>query len=190
MMDNTLFSTAMMLVDKVIEKVKIEDYNKPTPCTEWNVKELTNHLLYELVWIAPLLEGKTIAEVGQVYEGDLIKGDAGVSWMKYCRQTSAQMAKTKPRSIAHLSYSDKTAQAYVDEVAADLIIHGWDLAQALGLDYKINDLTVSAIKKATDDVMPGARESGYIAEELEVDKNASEQDKLLAYYGRSVNWNK
>ncbi len=187
-MDNTLFSTAMMMVDKVIDKVKEENFDKPTPCTEWNVKELTNHLLYELAWIKPLLEGRTIENVGDEFEDDLIDGNANNAWLKHCRAASAQMVRTDPNSIAHLSYADKTAQAYVDEAAADIIIHGWDLAQALGLEFKIDDKTVAAIRKATADVMKGARDSGYVAKELEVSDDASEQDKLLAYYGRSTNW--
>ena len=36
--------------------------------------------------------------------------------------------------IVHLSYGDVPADHYVNEVATDLLIHGWDLARAIGAD--------------------------------------------------------
>lgn len=187
-MDNELFSAAMILTDKVISGVSGENLNKPTPCSEWDVEKLVNHMLNELAWIAPLIEGKTIAEVGDSLDGDLIKGKAAVSWLDYCTAASEAMAKADPKAIAHLSYADKSNQAYVDEVSADLIVHGWDLAQALGMDYVIDDKTAAAVLKATEDVMPLGRRGGLIGEEVKVPEGASAMDKMLAIYGRSANW--
>jgi len=187
-MDNNLFSTAMMKVDPVIEKVSESNLHNPTPCKEWDVEALTNHLINELAWITPLLEGKTIKDVGDKLDGDLIKGNAGNSWTRYCKQASAAMVVTDPASIAHLSYADKPAQAYVDEVAADIIIHGWDLAQALGIDYDIDDKTAEAVTNATKDIMNMARTGGYVGEEVKTTEDASAMEKLLACYGRKNDW--
>src|SRR5262245_40333064 len=44
----------------------------PTPCTEWNVRELVNHLVGEDRWTAPIMAGSTIAEVGDRFDGDLL----------------------------------------------------------------------------------------------------------------------
>ena len=186
-MDNGLFSTAMMLTDKVVAQVNEANLHKPTPCTEWDVEKLTNHMLVELVWLAPLLEGKTIAEVGSKYDGDLLNGDAGAAWLQYCREASAAMQTADPAAMAHLSYADKSNQAYVDEVAADIIVHGWDLAQALGVEYMLDDKTCDAVLAAAKDVLPMAREGGMVAPEVTVDQNSSKMEKLLAAYGRSTN---
>jgi len=187
-MDNTLFSTAMMKVDPVIEHVSWDNMSKLTPCIEWDVRALTNHLINELAWIAPLVQGKTIKEVGDSLDGDLIKGNAKDSWTSYCEQASNAMVDADPDATAHLSYGDKSAQAYVNEVAADMIIHGWDLAQALGLDYDLDDKTVALVEKATKDIMAMAREGGYVGKELTVADGATPMDKLLACYGRKNEW--
>lgn len=187
-MDNTLFSTAMMKLDAVIKNVTPDTLANPTPCIGWDVHTLTNHLINELAWVAPLLEGKTIGEVGDELDGDLIGEDAAASWNKYCQAASTAMLTTAPDAVTHLSYADKTAQAYVDEVSADILIHGWDLAKSVGVPYEIDEKTAEAIKKATEAIMPMAREGGYIGKELPVANDAAPLEKLLAYFGRSNNW--
>lgn len=187
-MDNTLFSTSMMLVDKLVGHVNSENLHKPTPCSEWDVEKLTNHMLNELAWVAPLVEGKTIAEIGDLYDGDLIKGNAAESWMKYCKEASSAIATADPAGTAHLSYADKPNQEYVDEVASDLIIHGWDLAQALGQPFNIDDKTADLVEKSVKDLLPMARQGGYIGETVAIDGNSNKMEKLLASYGRKINW--
>jgi uncharacterized protein (TIGR03086 family) len=176
------------MVDKVISHVTTHVMEVSTPCEAWNVKDLTNHLINELAWIAPLLEGKTVQEVGKSLDGDLIGDNAASSWLHYCELASKAIAQTSPDSITHLSYADKPAQAYVDEVAADIIVHGWDLAMALGVTYNIDDRTASAVLNATKDIMPMARQGGFIGSEVTVSEDASELGKMLAAYGRASGW--
>jgi len=40
------------------------DWSEPTPCTEWNVRTLVNHVVGEELWTKPLVDRKTIADVG------------------------------------------------------------------------------------------------------------------------------
>src|SRR6187200_2024810 len=51
------------------------DWDRPTPCTEWSVRDLVNHVVNEERWTVPLIQGHTMAEVGDSLEGDLL-GDA------------------------------------------------------------------------------------------------------------------
>src|SRR5205807_9381556 len=33
------------------------DWDRPTPCADWTVRDLVRHLVYEELWTPPLLEG-------------------------------------------------------------------------------------------------------------------------------------
>ena len=55
--------------------VKNDQWVDPTPCTEWSVRELVNHVVAEELWTAPLLRGKTIREVGSQFDGDVLGED-------------------------------------------------------------------------------------------------------------------
>ena len=52
-----------------------DQWGAPTPCADWDVRELVNHVAGEDLWTAPLLEGSTIEEVGDRFDGDLLGDD-------------------------------------------------------------------------------------------------------------------
>ena len=55
-----------------VDQVPDEAWAAPTPCTDWDVRALVNHVVGEDRWVVPLLEGRTIAEVGDALDGDLL----------------------------------------------------------------------------------------------------------------------
>ena len=58
-----------------VEAVPEDAWDSATPCTEWDVRALVNHVVGEDRWTPPLLEGATIAEVGDRFDGDLLGAD-------------------------------------------------------------------------------------------------------------------
>lgn len=64
-----LYKNALAQATEIIEHVTPGDYDRPTPNTEWDVHDLVNHTLNELCWTADIVEGRTVAEVGEKYDG-------------------------------------------------------------------------------------------------------------------------
>ena len=58
-----------------VESIGDDRWSGPTPCPDWDVRALVNHVVGEDRWTAPLLGGSTIAEVGDRFEGDLLGAD-------------------------------------------------------------------------------------------------------------------
>ena len=66
-----------------------------TPCTEWDVRALVNHVLGEIRWAVPLFAGSTIAEVGDRFDGDLL-GDDPVGRVGRGRARGARRGRRTP----------------------------------------------------------------------------------------------
>src|SRR4029450_12817312 len=128
-----LYQRAVESFGARVHAVGDDQWHLPPPCTEWAVHTLVNPLVYEMRWSVPLFAGGTIAEVGARFEGDLLGDDPNGAW-----DAAAEQAVTVVRDdgvmerTVHLSFGDVPAQEYAQQLHADLLIHGWDLARATG----------------------------------------------------------
>jgi len=163
---------------------------RPTPCPEWDVRALVNHLVYEDVWTVPLMEGATMAEVGDRYEGDLL-GDDPIGFARaacHAAMTAAATGIVAGRTV-HLSFGDSPASEYAHQLAADHIIHGWDLAAALGADRSIDPEVVAACATWFADREGMYREVGEIGPRPAGAGDPDDpQDRLLVAFGRDPSW--
>src|SRR5262249_34088410 len=75
-----LFQRAKGEFGRRVDAIKDDQWSAPTPCTEWDVRTLVHHLTYEMVWAPPLFEGKTVADVGDRFEGDILGADPKKAW--------------------------------------------------------------------------------------------------------------
>src|SRR5690349_24435557 len=52
-----------------------DQWKLPTPCSDWSVRDLVNHVVGEDLWTSPLMRGRSIADVGPRLDGDLLRED-------------------------------------------------------------------------------------------------------------------
>jgi uncharacterized protein (TIGR03086 family) len=162
----------------------------PTPCPDWDVRALVNHIVYEDLWTVPLMEGATIEEVGDRFEGDLLGDDPVTAARAACETaTMAAASGVVAGRTVHLSFGDTPAEEYAYQLAADHVIHGWDLAAALGADRTIDPELVAALIPWFAEREELFRAAGAIGDRPG-DPGATDdpQAKLLLAYGRDPNW--
>lgn len=170
-----------------VHAVRPDQWDLPTPCAEWSVRDLVGHLAVEQLWVPPLVaEGRTIADVGDAFDGDVLGADPVGVWES--AQAAAVAAFAGPGALdgtVHLSYGKTPAAAYCSQMVADAVVHAWDLSRAIGADERLPDALVDA----------AAREFGGYADELPrsmfdapvtVPAEADAQTRLLAMLGRSA----
>jgi len=182
-----------------IRQVGPDQWSDLTPCTDWDVRALVNHVVGEDRWTAPMFAGAKIAEVVEAEPalghdatdpaGDLLGDDPVANALTAAAE--AETAVTAPAAlerVVHLSFGDTPAEEYVRQLAADHLIHAWDLAVATGADPTMDEAAV----RACADWFAGRehlyRQSGAIGPAAEVPPTASEQDRLLAAFGRNPAW--
>ena len=61
---NTLYHRTVEHWADVVVAVRDDQWDSPTPCSEWSVRDLVNHVTGEDLWTAALVAGGTIEEVG------------------------------------------------------------------------------------------------------------------------------
>lgn len=66
--------------DRRVRAVRPEQWADPTPCTEWDVRALVNHLVTEQLWAPLLLDGATIEDIGDRFDGDQLGDDPVAAW--------------------------------------------------------------------------------------------------------------
>jgi uncharacterized protein (TIGR03086 family) len=166
-----------------------EAWDSPTPCGEWDVRALLNHLVSEDLWTVPLMEGATIDEVGDRFEGDLL-GDDPVGTARAAGEvavTATASGIVAGRTV-HLSFGDVSAEEYAYQLAADHIIHGWDLAAATGGDTSMDPDMVAALAEwfaANEDAY---RQAGAIADRPAGGDAGDAWADLLRAFGRDPGW--
>jgi uncharacterized protein (TIGR03086 family) len=179
------FEQATGRFGELVHQVKDDQWGNGTPCSEWDVRALVNHLVYEARWAPPMLKGQTIEQVGDRFEGDLLGADPKTAYDDAMGAMPA--AISAPGALAgtvHLSFGDTPGEEYLAQLTCDFAVHSWDLARGLGAD---DTLDPDLVRWVDDTARPQAamlEASGLFDPPIDVADDADSQTKLLALFGR------
>jgi uncharacterized protein (TIGR03086 family) len=170
-----------------VRAVADDQWELPTPCSDWNVRQLVNHLVYENRWTVPLMNGRAIAEVGDRYEGDLLGDRPEQAWYESSAEAvQAVGADGALERIVDLSSGPTPATEYVSQLFADHLIHAWDLARAVGADERLDPELVDACAAWFASMEDLYRSIGAIGPRQDTPPGADAQTTLLAAFGRTA----
>ena len=188
MMDvGTIYHRSVEFFADRANDVKEDQWGGPTPCTEWTVRDLTEHVTYEDLWTIPLMKGVSIEEVGNRYDGDVLGDDPIGSALAAARAAISTVATELPRGgIVQLSSGDTPKSEYAMQLATDHLIHGWDLAVATGGDTRMDPHLVRAITDWFDQHEEQYRAGGAISTRRPLTGDL--RHDLLARFGRDPAW--
>lgn len=178
------YERALAAFGSRVHQVGDDQWHLPTPCDAWDVRALVNHVVGENVWAVELFEGRTVAEVGDRLDGDLVGDDPVGAWDRSAAGSLAAVrAPGAMERTVHLSFGDHRGDSYAEQLAADLLVHGWDLARATGLDERLDPELVAACADWFAGWEAGYRQAGVIAARPDVQAD-DPQALLLAAFGR------
>ena len=183
------YARALDATRRFVEGVREEQWKDSTPCSEWNVRELLNHIIYGTIWIEPIFAGKTLDEVGDRYEGDLVGADALASYD--AAVASAKLAIAAPGAmevVCHIRRGDVSGAEYATSMFTDVFIHGWDLAKATGQDATLDTDLVQECYAVVEPRKERFRQSAAFGSGSVPDpsEGADLQTRLLAILGRAA----
>ncbi|HEX2773465.1 MAG TPA: TIGR03086 family metal-binding protein [Micromonosporaceae bacterium] len=172
-----------------VAQINRDQWNAPTPCQDWNLRTLVNHVVSEDRWTVPLLAGATIDQVGDRFDGDVLGADPLTSAQQATEEAdlAASEAGALDRTV-HLSSADTPAREYVYQLLTDHLVHTWDVAVAIEASPRIDARAVHEALSWFADQEDSYRSAGLVGPRVEVPPDAPEQDRLLAAFGRDPAW--
>jgi uncharacterized protein (TIGR03086 family) len=168
-----------------VHAIRPDQWAEPTPCTEWDVRALVGHLITEVAWVPPLVGGRSVADVGDELSGDLTGDDPATSWDRYAPPSITAVGEpgAMERTV-RLTKRELPAAEYTNEVFTDLLIHGWDLARAIGADEALDAESVDVVYEAMKPHETELKGSGVFGGMVVPPDGADRQTQLLAVFGR------
>jgi uncharacterized protein (TIGR03086 family) len=162
----------------VVDAVQSGQLGSPTPCTEWTVQQLIDHLVGGTEYLLSAAERREPTQPTHATGADYRRGVENVL-------TALKRPGVMERAcISPLGFEWPVAQA-VAETFMDVLIHTWDLARATGQDDKLDPKLVDACTAMFLPEMPErGRAAGIVGPAVEVGAESSPQDRLLAAMGR------
>jgi uncharacterized protein (TIGR03086 family) len=165
-----------------------DDWRRPTPCSEWDVRALVNHVVGGNVRYQLLLHGAPTEQVEATRAVDHLGDDALVSFVATAEGVVAYFHEDGAlERIAHHATGDRTGRELLSMRILDAAIHGWDLARAIGADETLDDDVVAFLLAYTADLDLGPQQRAFAPADVDVPRQASPQDQLLHRLGRRPN---
>jgi uncharacterized protein (TIGR03086 family) len=178
-------SDAAEAAARVVDGVRDGQLADPTPCTEWDVRALLNHLI---LWTSYSLEKRAH---GESVSEELMATDFAAQ-PDFAARYRAQVDRALEAWADPAAWDRKldmmgSATPASDIAAlniAEMILHGWDLAVATGQEYTVAQAAaVVALDAITANAELFRQYQGFAAE-VPVPDGASVLDQALALSGR------
>ncbi len=172
---------------KAVVDIGDDVWARATPCDGWSVRDLVNHVVAEELWTAPLLGGRTIAEVGDRYDGDVLGPDPVTAAVMAGESAARAAERADLDATVHLSFGDVPARFYLEQLFADHVVHAWDLSAATGGVYPMEADLVDECTRWFERHEDEYRAAGAIGDRP-TDLPEGGLDRLLVMFGREPNW--
>lgn len=182
--------------ERKLQAVRPEQWAWPTPCTEWNVRQLVNHVTRGNLNYVRLLEGGTRVEFLRLRDIDALGTDPVGAFIRSVREFAEAFVRPGAlQQVLDYPLGKVDGQQALAVRTTDTTIHTWDLARAIDVDDNLNSSLVDWIDDHLNDIYAGVAETPIAAETSRrffaspkgvLAYDASRQDRLLHRMGRKL----
>jgi uncharacterized protein (TIGR03086 family) len=179
----TQATTAVQLLTPLVNGTRADQLDNPTPCAEWKVRDLLNHVIGGGHMFAAGLRGDSVSADAP---SDLVGTDHRAAFGTAIDGFSAALATTDDldRPVT-LPFGTLPTVAALQLAAGDLLVHSWDLATATGQPFdpptEFVEASYAFFQAAVNDDL---RAAGLFGPAIAVAPDAAPLTKLLGHAGR------
>lgn len=165
------------VLEQVLHGIADDDLDKQTPCREYDVASLTDHLLNSIT----VLGGAAGAEFPERDRSDSVERQVVLAGRP-------ALDAWKRRGLdGTVPFGDNEAPATVMAgiLSLEFLVHAWDYAAAVGREVNAPDsLSDYVMGLARNIITPQGRSRAGFDDPIETPGDAGSLDKLLAFTGR------
>jgi len=179
----TRFDRSAAVASAVVAGVRPDQLDEPTPCTDWTVRQLLNHLVGGTVRFADAMAGAPMSDPTAGYLTDDLAGDFDRS-VGRLRDLFAE-----PDGLTRLvptPFGERPGAFLASLRANEMLLHAWDLARATGrptdLDPELAEHSLADFRR----LRAAGGGDGMFDEVQPIPDDAPAADRLAAYTGRKV----
>jgi uncharacterized protein (TIGR03086 family) len=158
---------------------------RPTPCSEWDLRTLLEHLNEALDVIAECINGGCInLDPGDDHGGDG-QQDPAATFLVRAAALRQAWRRADPRQAITIADHSLTATVVATTLAVEIAVHGWDVSQASGRAQPIPPVLAIGLFAVCPLVIDNASRHRLFASAVDVSSQASPSDVLVAFLGRT-----
>lgn len=172
--------------ERRLRLVRTEDWSQPTPCEEWDIHALVNHVIGGNRRYRMLLQGALAEDVNRTRTEDHVGDDAVRSFASTAADLLTDFRQEGvPDRVVHHPIGDRTGAELLAMRVLDVTVHTWDLARGLAGDERLDPVTVEYSLDQLDVITSGREHGSFAPPNAAADLDASPQARLLHLAGRS-----
>jgi len=124
---------------KRLVQIADDQWDLPTGCGDWTVRELVRHVLAGNLMVGMLEQGATADEVLAMFQTDVLGDDTVAAWdHSVVVQADAFRVDAVLEQVWHHPAFDMPAGMVMGFRLVDPALHAWDLARAIGVDDQLD----------------------------------------------------
>ncbi|WIX82187.1 TIGR03086 family metal-binding protein [Amycolatopsis carbonis] len=145
--------------------VAADQWSAPTPCADWNVRQLVNHVTRGNLNYIALLHGASAGDFRHLRDADALGTDPVAAYTASLTETAAAFSTpgALERLVDYPLGRIRGAQALAVRTT-DTVIHTWDLARATGTDEALDADLVTWITTHLETIYADLAETPISAE--------------------------
>ena len=167
----------------VLAEIGPDQYELPTPCTEWNVRELVNHVIGSVHFMASAVVGDA-PPAGDPPDFTASKQPAEEFRAAADRSLAVWRTDGALDGSVHLGPVELPAQAALGLNQLDVLTHSWDVAEAIGVDRSMDPPVAESVLAASRMIISDEMRGERFAPAVPIADDAPAHDRLAAFLGR------
>lgn len=186
-MDATTMRRACASTERDVEGVTAAHHALPTPCSQWDVHALLNHLLGGLALGQALLGGTTPTVQmgpGELPDVDLVGDDPSKAYRVAVESLLAAAGGDALERAHQTPLGEMPGAVLGGFITMDVLVHGWDLANATGQATELDDDLAEEVLAFAQQTITDDSRAPRIGPEVPATADASATERLVAFMGR------